>query len=69
MRGVSVGLKAGYALLVSTFPGIWNYDPRSAATKLDIVMLDSPAQVDTSIRSILRKAARRRRSDDRSERI
>lgn len=32
-------------------------------------MLDSPAHVDTNIRSMLRKAARRRRSDDRSERI
>ena len=58
----------GYVLLVSTELGNM-YDLRSAATSVDIVMLDKPAQVETNIRSIFRKAARRRRSDDRSERI
>jgi hypothetical protein len=39
------------------------------ASNVGNVMLDSPAHEETNIRSILRTAARRRRSDDRSERI
>jgi hypothetical protein len=59
----------GYVLLVSIPIGSCEQDLRSVATSVGIDMLDSPAQVETNIRSILRKAARRRRSDDRSERI
>jgi len=58
----------GYVLLVSRIIG-GMHDSRSAATSVGIVMLDRPAQVETNIRSTLRKAARRRRSDERSERI
>ena len=42
---------------------------RSIDSRVGIVMLDSPAQQATNIRSIFRKAARRRLSDDRSDRI
>ena len=59
----------GYVLLVSTVVIPDEKDLRSAATSSDIVMLDNPAQEETNIRSILRKAARRRRSDDRRDRI
>jgi len=42
---------------------------RSIDSRVGIVMLDSPAQQATNVRSIFRNAARRRLSDDRSDRI
>lgn len=44
-------------------------DLRSIDSRVGMVMLDSPAQQATNVRSIFRKAARRRLSDDRSDRI